>query len=62
MSLSDDQLYDVRLVERHISKGKTTRKDYQKWLKAQEDLEQSMSVVDYDALTATGAQKVPKGR
>lgn len=60
--MSDELLYDVRLVERNIAKGKLNRKDHQKWLKAQEDLTEQAHVVDYDQLTATGAQKVPKGR
>ena len=55
-------MFDVRLLDRHITKGRTTRKDYQKWLKGQEDLEGQVQVVDYEALTATGAQKVPKAR
>ena len=60
--MSDDMLYDVRLVERNIQKGKLNRKDHQKWLKAQEDLTEQAHVVDYDLLTATGALKVPKSR
>lgn len=62
MSTNEDQLFDVRLLDRHITKGRTTRKDYQKWAKAQDDLEAQVVVVDYEHLTATGAQKVPKAR
>ena len=58
--MQEDQLFDVRLIERHITKGHTTRKDHQKWAKAQEDLEEQLVVVDYEQLTATGAQKVAK--
>jgi hypothetical protein len=58
MSTPEEVLYDVRLVDRHIVKGKTTRKDHQKWLKEQEDLAESLHVVDYEQLTATGAMKI----
>ncbi len=57
MSLPEEVLFDVRLVDRHIQKGKTNRKDFQKWLKSQEDLAEQAHVVDYEQLTATGALK-----
>ncbi len=60
MALSDEILFDVRLLDRHILKGQTSTKDYQKWLKAQEDLDDQAITVDYELLTATGAQKIPK--
>lgn len=53
--MAEEFLYDVRLVERHIRKGKVDRKDHQKWMKAQEDLSEQAQVVDYDQLTAEGA-------
>jgi hypothetical protein len=61
MSMPEEVLFDVRLVERHIQKGKTNRKDFQKWLKSQEDLNEHAQVVDYEQLTATGALKNPRG-
>ena len=46
--MTEDQMFDVRLLDRHVAKGRTTRKDYQKWLKGQEDLEPQAAVVDYE--------------
>jgi len=60
MSTPEEQLYDIRLIDRHIVKGKTTRKDVQKWLKTQEDLSEQAHIVDYEAITATGALKIPR--
>jgi hypothetical protein len=60
MSTPEEVLYDVRLIDRHIQKGKTTRKDVQKWLKTQEDLSEQAHIVDYESLTATGALKIPR--
>ena len=60
MALPDEVLFDVRLIDRHLTKGQTNGKDYQKFLKAQEDLSEGAITVDYDALTATGAMRNKK--
>jgi hypothetical protein len=60
MALPDEVLFDVRLIDRHLLKGQTNGKDYQKWLKAQEDLSEGAVTVDYDLITATGAQRNKK--
>ena len=60
MALPDEVLFDVRLIDRHLTKGQTTGKDYQKFLKAQEDLSEGAITVDYEQLTATGALRTKK--
>ena len=32
--LPDELLFDIRLVERHIEKGMTTREDYERYLES----------------------------
>ena len=32
--MSDELLFDIRLVERHIEKGLTTREDYERYLES----------------------------
>ena len=61
MTLPEEVLFDVRLVERHSRKGLTNTKDHQKFLKAQEDLADNLVTIDYEQITATGAHRTPGG-
>lgn len=39
--LPEEMLFDVRLVERHIEKGLTTREDYERYLESLGDSNES---------------------
>jgi len=44
------RLFDIRTIERNIKKGLTTRKDYEKHLKALADAAAKVAPVDDDGL------------
>jgi hypothetical protein len=48
--LPEETLFDVRLVERHIRQGLTTRADYEAHLKKLADVEEQRDVIDMDVL------------
>ena len=48
--LSDDVLFDKRLVERHIRQGLITREQYEKHLEGSPDLGEDLAGIDLDAL------------
>jgi len=62
MAMPEEILFDIRLLEKHIKAGLTTRKDYQKWIKNQPDLGEQIGWIEYEKVTASGAQKVDKDR
>lgn len=49
--LSDEILYDIRLVERHIRAGLITRKDVEAHLKAVEDQADQAEYLSFESLT-----------
>lgn len=50
VKLSEENLYDVRLVERHIRQGLITRADYDAYLKKVQDSTEQRDVIDMDVL------------
>lgn len=48
--MPEETLFDVRLVERHIRQGLTTRADYEAYLKKLADVEEQRDVIDMDVL------------
>lgn len=50
VKLSEEILFDVRLVERHIRSGLTTRADYDAFQKKLPDAEEHRHVIDMDEL------------
>jgi hypothetical protein len=56
VKLSEETLYDVRLVERHIRQGLITRADYDAHLKKLQDQGDQADNVDMDVLVNGGAQ------
>jgi hypothetical protein len=48
--LTPEILFDVRLVERHIRQGLTTREAYEKHVAALNDIASEADVLDLDAL------------
>lgn len=51
VKLAEEILFDVRLVERHIRQGLTTRADYDAFLKKVQDSAEQRDVIDMDVLT-----------
>ncbi len=47
---TEDQIFDVRLAERHIDKGRTTKKEYQKYLKELENVEENAEFITADLI------------
>jgi hypothetical protein len=45
-----DFLYDVRLMERHITAGKITRKDAEAFLRTLPDVEEKVQVIPLEAI------------
>ncbi len=50
--LSDEVLYDVRLIERHVRQGLLTREQADKRLKELEDTAKNADIMDLDELEA----------
>lgn len=50
--LPEEILFDSRLVERHIRKGLTTRKDYDEYLKRVDSTEAQADYLDMDQLAS----------
>lgn len=48
--MPEETLFDVRLVERHIRQGLTTRADYEAHLKKLADVAEQQDVIDMDVL------------
>lgn len=48
--LPEEILFDVRLVERHIRQGLTTRAEYEAFQKKLADAEEHRDVIDMDVL------------
>ena len=48
--LPEEILFDVRLVERHIRQGLTTRADYDAYMQKLQDAEEQRDVIDMDVL------------
>ncbi len=48
--LPAETLYDVRLIERHITEGLITEEDVQKHLAGSDDAEENADVIDMDVL------------
>jgi len=53
--LPPEVLFDVRLVERHIRQGLTTREDYEKYVAQLSDDASEADVLDLDALAQQSA-------
>ncbi len=53
---NEDHLFDIRVVDRHISKGLTTRKDHEKFLASLPDLAEQAELVD--VALGTGEKKI----
>jgi hypothetical protein len=45
-----EQIYDVRLVDRHINSGKISRKDYEAYLRLLNDMADNVEIVPKDSL------------
>ena len=48
--LTDETLYDVRLIERHIKEGLITEDDVKKHLDGVTDAEENADVIDMDVI------------
>ena len=48
--LTDETLYDVRLIERHIKEGLITEDDVKKHLEGVTDAEENADVIDMDVI------------
>lgn len=40
-----EQMFDIRLVERHIAQGITNRKDYEQYLRQLQDMKENAEVM-----------------
>jgi hypothetical protein len=45
-----EQIFDVRLIERHVNKGKISRKDFEQYLKQLPDASDNVEVISRDVL------------
>ena len=52
--LPDELLFDIRLVERHIEKGMTTREDYERYLESLGDSNELGETVKIEYPAAPG--------
>ena len=52
--MSDELLFDIRLVERHIEKGLTTREDYERYLESLGDSNELGEMVKIEYPAAPG--------
>lgn len=60
--LPDEVLFDLRLVQRHVRAGATTREEVDKRLSAMEDMADQADIIDLDKLRAEAeAAKAAKG-
>ena len=54
--LPDELLFDIRLVERHIEKGMTTREDYERYLETLGDSNELGETVKIEYPAAPGQE------
>jgi hypothetical protein len=47
---TDEQLFDIRLLERHLTKGQITQKDYDAYLKNMDSVEDNADYVTADLI------------
>jgi len=56
-----EQVFDVRLFDRHINAGVTTRKDYEAYLKTLSDVADNLETVSKDAVFGTDQEDAVDG-
>jgi len=57
---TEDQIFDVRLIERHIKKGLITRKDCDRYLKSLSDSNENMEMISFESICEPKPKKAAK--